>query len=68
VRHERPEGPVAEAEVSRVRALIKPPWRRVVLLILLLIVALQLANAQQHAVAIGPELWVPADVPERTVG
>ena len=54
--------------MSAVRAIVRPPWRRTVLLILLLIEALLLAKAQQKAAAHGPELWVPYDVFERNVG
>lgn len=50
------------------RLITKPPWRRRVLLILLLVVTLLLVNIQQHAAALRLDLWVPAEVAERTVG
>jgi hypothetical protein len=38
------------------------------LLVLLLVAMLLAMNLQHHAAALRPELWVPADVSERTVG
>jgi hypothetical protein len=55
-------------DVRSLRLITKPPWRRRVLLILLLVVTLLLVNIQQHAAALRLDLWVPAEVAERTVG
>lgn len=48
--------------------MVKPPWRRAVLLTMLLVTTLLLVTLQRQAVALRPELWVPPDVQERMVG
>jgi len=60
--HHRPR------DVSPLRAIAKPPWRRAVLLTVLLVLTLVLVTVQRQAVALRPEVWVPADVQEHTVG
>jgi hypothetical protein len=55
-------------DVSALRAVARPPWRRAVLLSALLVTALLVMTMQQHAAALRPEFWVPYDVYEWTVG
>ena len=55
-------------DVSPLRAVVRPPWRRAVLLSALLATALLVMTMQQHAAAVRPELWVPYQTHEWTVG
>ena len=55
-------------DVSPLRAVARPPWRRAVVLSALLAAALLVMSMQQHAAAVRPDLWVPYEIYEWTVG